>query len=320
MADSEVRAALIPDDEKRLRRAARRLVRRTPGLRAIVLYGSRARGDCRQDSDWDLAFVVDGAGDMAAAKRTLHAALPEMKLQVLQLSLGELNRKANALGNVACPIAREGCLVAGAWERPNLLEEPTMKAEEYSSHVEWASGALNDAVRALAGLSDADRARRNVRKLIARSADAAEYLVKAMLGRIEGKFRRTRDLTELAGEFSGAELRAQVHALNNRTRIDHQAGYFVAPEEGDAGYASRRVALTLALLVQELDRAGAAMAEVMPGLLRTTAKDLTEAAEALRSADVPSDSAGGGGLRSEVLAALDEALPRLRSLGAGPVR
>ncbi len=318
MADSEVRAALIPDDEKRLRRAARRLVRRTPGLRAIVLYGSRARGDCRQDSDWDLAFVVDGAGDMAAAKRALRAALPEMKLQVLQLSLGELNRKANALGNVACPIAREGCLVAGEWERPNLLEEPTMKAEEYSSHVELASGALNEAVRALAGLSDADRAMRNLGRLVGCSTDAAEYLVKAMLGRIEGKFRRSCDLTELAGEFSSAELRAQVHALNDGT--DRKAGYFVAPGKGAAGYASRRVALTLALLVQELDRAGAAMAEVMPGLLRTAAKDLTEAAEILRSADVPSDCAADEGLRSEVLAALDEALSRLRSVGSGPVR
>ena len=253
---------------------------------------------------------------MAAANRALRAALPEMKLQVLQLSLGELNRKANALGSVACPIAREGCLVAGSWDRPNLLKEPIMKAEEYRSYMEWVSGALNEAVRALAGLSDADRATRNVRQLIVRSADAAEYLVKAMLGRIEGKFGRTHDLTELAGEFSNEELRAQVHALNNRTGMDHQAGYFVAPEEGAAGYATRRATLTLALLVQELDRAGAAMAEVMPGLLRTTAKDLTEAAEALKFAGVPPGSADEEALRSGIVTALDEALSRLRSLGS----
>lgn len=33
------------------------------GLRLLVLHGSRARGDARDDSDWDLAFVADTTFD-----------------------------------------------------------------------------------------------------------------------------------------------------------------------------------------------------------------------------------------------------------------
>jgi uncharacterized protein len=35
-------------------------------LRALVLYGSHARGDARPDSDVDLAFVLEGLVDPAA--------------------------------------------------------------------------------------------------------------------------------------------------------------------------------------------------------------------------------------------------------------
>jgi predicted nucleotidyltransferase len=34
---------------------------RTPGLSLLVLHGSRARGDARPDSDWDVAYLADDA-------------------------------------------------------------------------------------------------------------------------------------------------------------------------------------------------------------------------------------------------------------------
>jgi len=49
----------------------------------IILYGSRARGDSRPDSDWDLLILLDGAVDLAREKKVWH------QLYHLELELGE---------------------------------------------------------------------------------------------------------------------------------------------------------------------------------------------------------------------------------------
>ena len=42
----------------RLRRTAAEAVGSIPGIEAVVLYGSRARGTARAASDWDMSFIV----------------------------------------------------------------------------------------------------------------------------------------------------------------------------------------------------------------------------------------------------------------------
>ena len=61
------------------------------GLRLLVLHGSRARGDARGDSDWDLAFLADSTFDPDA----LLARLGE-ELGTDQVDLADLSR-ASAL-------------------------------------------------------------------------------------------------------------------------------------------------------------------------------------------------------------------------------
>jgi predicted nucleotidyltransferase len=39
----------------------------------VILYGSRARGDARPDSDWDLLILVDGPADEDARRKIRHA-------------------------------------------------------------------------------------------------------------------------------------------------------------------------------------------------------------------------------------------------------
>ena len=48
--------------------AIRGVARQHPGLRLLVLYGSRARGEAHAGSDWDFGFLGDGvdAGSLAA--------------------------------------------------------------------------------------------------------------------------------------------------------------------------------------------------------------------------------------------------------------
>ena len=49
----------------------------SPGLKLLVLYGSRARGDARNDSDWDFAYEADPGFDadglLARLAERLHA-------------------------------------------------------------------------------------------------------------------------------------------------------------------------------------------------------------------------------------------------------
>ena len=52
-----------------LRRAAEAAMRRDPEVLAVVLFGSRARGDRRAGSDWDPAFVTAGGAVQRRAPR-----------------------------------------------------------------------------------------------------------------------------------------------------------------------------------------------------------------------------------------------------------
>ena len=42
---------------------------------AIILYGSRSRGDHRPDSDWDVLIIVSDSVDLSGANRRVRAAL-----------------------------------------------------------------------------------------------------------------------------------------------------------------------------------------------------------------------------------------------------
>lgn len=46
-------------------KAVKEAVQRVDPTAAVILYGSRARGDARPDSDWDLIVLVDAPCDNA---------------------------------------------------------------------------------------------------------------------------------------------------------------------------------------------------------------------------------------------------------------
>jgi predicted nucleotidyltransferase len=81
------------------------------GIRAVnpdrvILYGSRARGDAREDSDYDLAFLF--SADRRASWVRFVVDLDDASVTLLPVDLLDWNEASNALRERIC---REGIVL-----------------------------------------------------------------------------------------------------------------------------------------------------------------------------------------------------------------
>ena len=96
-----------------------RWVHKKAGAYATYLFGSRARGDYRSDSDIDILLITPGEEDenwLDALEEEARQAQQEqhgMKtgIDVLSMTPEEFNRRRRLINNLAWTIAREGILV-----------------------------------------------------------------------------------------------------------------------------------------------------------------------------------------------------------------
>ena len=158
--------------------------------KAAILFGSRARGDHRDDSDWDLAFITDSEESLPSA---VHRDLEELRaresivVQGLALSQARFREGACSLGNIAAPIAREGQLIAGRCRWPELESEPILKPDEY---LDWRSGAMiriafaSDNLAKAIDIARTHSARTELGEFVAASSDAAERFSKVAFGKL----------------------------------------------------------------------------------------------------------------------------------------
>ena len=77
--------------------------------RKIILFGSRARGDARPDSDVDLLVVMD-TSSIRATTRELRIALDAMGIpkDVVVVTPEEFERERDLVGTVSYPAHHEG--------------------------------------------------------------------------------------------------------------------------------------------------------------------------------------------------------------------
>jgi predicted nucleotidyltransferase len=91
----------------------RRLATETNGLRLLVLFGSRARGDSHPASDWDFGYLADPAYDVDGLLARLSERLCADRLDLVDL--------ARAGGQLRFRAARDGRVVFARdedeWER-----------------------------------------------------------------------------------------------------------------------------------------------------------------------------------------------------------
>ena len=271
----------------RIREAARATLAAWPEARAAVLFGSRARGDHRPDSDWDIAFITAAEGDdiLAVPEGLPVDSLPDT-VQRLTIPEALARRKAFAIGHVAHGIVRDGRLLAGVWRRPEP-RDPRLQSDEYGQLV---LNALTFAAQAAKHLSDIGRSSEweadatACNHFAGNSADAAEHLAKAMLGRHGVDYERTHDVARLAEQAAQAgfpDLARSIGSMNGHSGPQHTAPYRGVSTDGCAR-AVARLSVFTGCLGEELDRAAAAPRAFRP-------RRPVEARRAFKGAGMPGD-------------------------------
>ena len=224
-----------------------------PNAKAAILFGSRARGDHRDDSDWDLAFITDPEESFPSA---VHRDLEELRaresivVQGLALSQARFREGACSLGNIAAPIAREGQLIAGRCRWPELESEPILKPDEY---LDWRSGAMiriafaSDNLAKAIDIARTRSARTELGEFVAASSDAAERFAKIAFGKLASgtgvDIPRVHQVNEIVKALDrvlernagpnaawwrsdrGGKVRDLLRMMNGHGHEDHQSGY-----------------------------------------------------------------------------------------------
>ena len=109
-----------------------RTANRTEAPRSVILYGSRARGDCRPDSDWDVLAVWADRAERRFAALAFHANAPVIwvnktraEVEVQSQQGGSLVRSALAWGRLV-------------WSEPVRVEDwketRDMNAEQWAGN------------------------------------------------------------------------------------------------------------------------------------------------------------------------------------------
>ena len=251
------------DDEAALaeiRHAAQAALDAWPEARAAVLFGSRARGNHRPDSDWDVAFIVRGDGERL---ESIPSGVPfpvtgvQRSHYVNEIAVPErlVARKALCIGHVGRGIVTDGRILAGDWTRPRPEGEPFMETESYKRSMQNTFLMCRKACDALARCSeDWDIAIRWADDFVVSTADAAEHLAKAVMGRHGLDARHSHDLHRLADQARNAghdALAEDFRRMNGATRTDHVARYDGATKKSLAR-AIARLPVVLDLMRKEL--------------------------------------------------------------------
>ena len=155
-------SAAHPRVPRLLKAAADETLRQTSAIEAILLYGSRATGTHREDSDWDIAVVTEltrDEGFKAAAPLYTDEVAEQYWTEVACTTRGKIERYANTAGTLESRIAREAVLIAGEWKRPACTEGRELEIDARAGiDMGPGRGGQRDGRRSMAG----DRERREV--------------------------------------------------------------------------------------------------------------------------------------------------------------
>ena len=246
--------------QERLRRTAAEAVGSIPGIEAVVLYGSRARGTARATSDWDVVILSHAAPEGEQAARRLFNELERvhpivMKPESIEAHCDKGTRLESA-------IARQGRLLGGDWTPPRCrIEDLDVPTEDLRENLDIATSDLRGAFLALC--DTAFKGLLYSPKVVEESQQAAETLAKTIIAGYGLSPVTVHDLDALAtqlrnayrGRIRGAWDRRRfataIRKLDGNTKAAHEARYHKGPVEPPSRTAER-IASTLRLQTEWL--------------------------------------------------------------------
>ncbi len=282
-------------DESHLAEVCRQVLSGWPEARAAVLYGSRARGTHRTDSDWDVAFMLEGD----EAFRPVHtgrvgedmddATSPLFGFRNLDpWTVGREFIKDNAerLGTLMHSVARDGVPVAGRWRKPDMAKEKIMMhGDDWLVQMQQINSVLGNLFTQLRYVMNKGtwlNARPNCKSFTKATADASEFLVKSTMARRGVAFDTTHSINDLAEAFEAERpgkgvLAGKLKALNGETRKDHRAEYFDMDVDVEGcERAVNRFTLFLDVLADELGIRDDAMKDMVPVIVEDISEQFDE--------------------------------------------
>ena len=309
MAVGPADARRIPEE---LREAARAALAADRNVRAVLLYGSRARGDHRPESDWDIAVVTcrggwrlrckqpAGWGETPAIHPRSFLRLSEGELQGRPCRRGAAGGSAgawkDAAGHPAFALARDGVLLAGSWRRPVPGPPLPVGPDDYSRIVgislRGLMQAVHDAGRLVTDPADpvfrrfqsAEGFLRDCYWLSRGTGWAASGLAVAALARFAKPGTRKRSPERLARAIPDPVLAAAIAGLGGPvSEEDHRGEMVVLP--GDLEAAFVRIARIAECLPAELLEAARApqLRCMAPGFALRRVRELRRMAARLRA-------------------------------------
>ncbi len=302
------------DIPEALRAGARAALAADRNVRAVLLYGSRARGDHGPGSDWDIAVLTRRGGWRLRSREPVGwGERPEFETPFfLRLSEGELRLRKDAVGHPAFAVARDGVLLAGSWRRPVPGRPLPMGPVDYARTIDMALRNLMQAVYGACRLltepvdpvfrrlCSAHGFLRDCHWISRQSGWAASGLAVAALARFATPGTRKRSPEWLARSIPDPALAAAIAGLGGPIAEEDERGEPVCrPEDFEAALV--RIARIAESLPAELLAAVRApqLRRLAPGhalrqvrCLRRIAGDLREARlELAAGGPVPADLA-----------------------------
>lgn len=127
----------------------------------ILLFGSRARGDTHEDSDYDLMLVVQDGADSESNRKAAYEATTELKLQtdILVHTTSEYLRRQDDPGFLDWLVSREGRLLYSSGKVPQRSFRLDRVREQPAAGVDhWIARAEGDFRAAISSLESAEPA------------------------------------------------------------------------------------------------------------------------------------------------------------------